>query len=142
MGGWQQDELDLAIELGVSPRRLSGWEPVTATTYEYDDAGRLIGSVTEREPEWSRADVEALVAHRERGRVGPHGQPMSEATSQLANPSNRERGWDYEVDVYTDFAQQKLTQEKDAFKRAYGDDADMSALAWIVRKVDLPSAAG
>ncbi|MCW2287041.1 YD repeat-containing protein [Leucobacter luti] len=142
MGGWQQDELELALKLGVSPRRLSGWEPVTATTYEYDDDGRLVGSVTEREPEWSRADVEALVAHLERGRVGPHGQPMSEVTSELANPANKDRGWDYEVDVYTDFAQQKLSREQEAFKKAYGDDADMSSLQWIVRKVDRASAIG
>lgn len=160
MGGWQQDELELALELGVSPRRLSGWEPRTVTTYEYDTVSfssgarwrwlravhewvwavanppRLLGSVTEREPEWARDDVEGLLALLERGRVGSHGQPMSEATSPLADPSNRDRGWDYEVDVFTDFAQQKLSREQEAFKQAYGDDADMASLRWVVRKVE------
>lgn len=107
------------------------------TRYEYDDAGRLVGSVTEREPEWSRTDVEALIAFLENGRVGPHGQPMSEATSPLANPGNPDRQWGYEVDVYTDFAAQAEQREREAFKKAYGDDVDMSALRWIVRKVEI-----
>lgn len=70
-------------------------------------------------------------------RVGPHGQPMVEATSPLANPANPNRTIGYEIDVYTDFAQQKLEQAKEAYKREYGDDADMSSLTWVVRKVDL-----
>jgi hypothetical protein len=37
----------------VSLRRFAdGWEPAEVTEYEYDDAGRLVRSVTRREPEW------------------------------------------------------------------------------------------
>lgn len=115
---------------------MSGWEPAEVTRYEHDDAGRVVAATTEREPEWSRDDVEALLAFVELGRVSSHGQPMNEATSPKGNPQNPDREWDYEVDVYTDFAQQALNLEKEAFKRAYGDDADMSTLAWIVRKVE------
>lgn len=105
------------------------------TRYEYDAGGRLIAAVEERDPEWSRADVEALIAHVELQRVGPHGQPMAEATSPLANPASPDRQWEYEVDVYEDFAAAALAKEQEAYKRAYGDDVDMSKLRWVVRKV-------
>lgn len=97
----------------------------------------MTAAIEEREPEWSRADVEALLALKELQRVGPHGQPMSEATSPLADPARPDREWRYEVDVYTDFAARELERAKDAYKREYGDDADLSALTWVVRKVDL-----
>lgn len=120
----------------MSPRRLSGWEPVEVTRYEYDDAGRLLAAVTHREPEWSRADVEAMLAVIEMGRVGPHGQPMNEVTSPLANPSNEHREWDYEVDVYTDFAAKRLSEFKRRYKQMYGDDVNLDELRFIVRRVD------
>lgn len=41
---------------GPSPKRLNGWEPTWVTEYEYDDADRLIRSVTRMaEPEWDDA---------------------------------------------------------------------------------------
>lgn len=115
---------------------MSGWEPAEVTRYEYDEDGRLITSITEREPEWCRADVEALIAYIEMGRVGPHGQPMSEATSWEANPSNKDRTIGYEVDVQTDFAAVALSEFKKAYKKQYGDDADMENLRFIVKKID------
>lgn len=48
-------------------KRFDGWEPSTVTDYEYDDAGRLVRSVAEREPEWDepeRAWVLALADYR------------------------------------------------------------------------------
>lgn len=116
---------------------MSGWEPAEVTRYEYDDDGRLVTSITEREPEWCRADVEGLIAFLELGRVGPHGQPMSEATSPLANPSNLAREWDYAVDVRTDFAARRLNETKQAMKLRYGDDLDLEELRFTVRKVEL-----
>lgn len=138
MGGWRQDELELALELGVSPRRLSGWEPREVTRYEYEN-GRIVGSVTEREPEFSRADVEAMIAYTEKLRVGSHGQPMSEATSREADPSNRSRTIKYEVDTYIDFAKQAENQARENHKREYGEDADMASTCFVVRKVELPA---
>lgn len=123
--------------MGVSPRRLSGWEPSEFTRYEYDGDGRLVGSVTEREPEWCRADVEALIAYIEMGRVGPHGQPMSEATSRLADPANPEREWDYAVEAVTDFAARRESEFRRGYQAAYGDDVDWSSTKLIVKKVDL-----
>ncbi|WP_285797794.1 hypothetical protein [Micromonospora sp. NBRC 107095] len=46
---------------------MDGWEPTEATTYEYDEGGRLVRSVTVREPEWSdmdRAWMAALTGYR------------------------------------------------------------------------------
>jgi hypothetical protein len=59
--------IELAERLGVAPRRLDGWEPAETTEYEYGDGGRLVRSVTVREPEWSDADrawMTALAAYR------------------------------------------------------------------------------
>ncbi|MFC3504802.1 hypothetical protein ACFOOK_28075 [Micromonospora krabiensis] len=58
--------IETAERLGVAPRRLDGWEPAETTVYEYD-AGRLVRSVTVREPEWSEQDrawMAALVGYR------------------------------------------------------------------------------
>lgn len=48
--------------------RLEGREPGEVTEHEYDDAGRLIRSVTTREPEWTEqdtAEILALAAYRD-----------------------------------------------------------------------------
>lgn len=133
MGGWREDELELALRLGVSPRRLSGWEPREVTTHEYQD-GVLVGSVTERDPEFSRTDVEALIAYLETKRVGPHGHPMSEAVSPSGDPSNPAREWDWHVPLPTlDFAQAELDRVKKQYKDQY-PDADTGALLWRVEK--------
>ncbi|MGC5019009.1 hypothetical protein [Micromonospora sp. DT47] len=58
--------IEAAERLGISPRRLDGWEPAESTSYEYD-GGRLVRSVTVRESEWSDADrawMAALVGYR------------------------------------------------------------------------------
>jgi hypothetical protein len=48
-----RERLEAAERLGVSPKRLDGWEPRETTVHEYDDdTGRLIRSTTTREPEW------------------------------------------------------------------------------------------
>ncbi|MBB4072044.1 hypothetical protein [Canibacter oris] len=116
---------------------MSGWEPSEYTEFFYDGNGQLIGAKTYREPEWCQADVSSLLAYVESQRLGSHGQPMSEAISPLADPSNPEQAWDYEVSVYMDFAQRRLEQFQKAFRAQYGDDADSSAYRFIVKKKDL-----
>lgn len=94
----------------------------------------MIGSVTERESEWSRSDVESLIAFMESQRVGPHGHPMDEAVSPDGDPSNRDRKWDWHVPLPTmDFAQAALDRAKDGYKKSY-PDADLGALRWRVEK--------
>ncbi len=117
----------------MSPRRLSGWEPRSVTRYEYEE-GVLVGSVTEREPEFSRIDVEALLAYIESQRVGPHGHPMSEALSRAGDPQNHDREWDWVVDLpVVDFAQAALDREKLAYRTAH-PNADMGSLKWAVTR--------
>jgi len=50
----------------VSFKRWNGWEPAEITEYEYDDQGRVVRTITRREPEWddeSRAHVMALLQY-------------------------------------------------------------------------------
>ena len=143
----------------MSPRRLSGWEPGEFTRYEYErreapelnlrwgwlravhawlwravNPYRLLGSVTEREPEWSRSDVESLIAFMQTKRVGSHGFPMDVATSPLGDPSNPEREWEWHVPLPSvDYPSQELAKARKKYSDAY-PDADMSALLWRVEK--------
>jgi hypothetical protein len=41
---------------------MDGREPVTTTTYEYDDDGRVARTVAVREPEWTEQDRAELLA--------------------------------------------------------------------------------
>ena len=62
---------------------------------------------------------------------------MAEATSEDANPSNPDRKYDYEAEPWTDFAARRLKEAQDAYKRQFGDDADMTGITWVVNKVEL-----
>lgn len=46
----------------MPPSRLDGREPASVTRHIYDRRGRLLRSVTEREPEWTERDVAELAA--------------------------------------------------------------------------------
>jgi hypothetical protein len=48
-----REQVELAERLGISFKRLSGWEPTTY--YEYDDAGRLVAS--RPEAEWDDVEI-------------------------------------------------------------------------------------
>lgn len=63
--------------------------------------------------------------HEPRGR---HGIPIAEAT----DPDAR-----FTVDLpSTDFAQRALDRAKDAYKKQYGDTAEMDSLLWRVRPAE------
>lgn len=99
------------------------------TTYEYDGSGRLLRSVTLREPEFSPWDVAAMLEDRRVAglRRGPHGLLMSEAM----DPENQ---FAFEAEgPVTDWAQAKLDEARDAYRKKY-PDANMSALHWAVRR--------
>lgn len=57
--------------------------------HEHDADGRLIRSVTEREPEWDEEQLELITALSvyEAG-LGPHGLPLAETMSDDADPDN------------------------------------------------------
>ena len=46
----------------MSPRRFLGWAPQVTTVHEYDDAGRMVRSVTTSEAEWDDDARDAAVA--------------------------------------------------------------------------------
>lgn len=60
-------KVEAAYNLGISVKRLDGWEPVEVSEHEYDDDGRLIRTVTRREAEWDdheRAWMDAWLLYR------------------------------------------------------------------------------
>lgn len=62
-----RSKVEAAYHLGISVKRLDGWEPVTVSEHEYDDAGRLLRTVTRREPEWDdeqRAWMDAWLLYK------------------------------------------------------------------------------
>jgi hypothetical protein len=116
--------------LRVSPKRLAGWEPLT---FAHQDGDRW---VIEREAEWDDEQVMLLLAARElQADVGPHGHPLSEAMSPLADPNRRNEGWRYEVPPPSvDYAAKALADAQDAYSQQY-PDANQNGLLWGVRKV-------
>lgn len=74
---------------GISPRCFLGYELKTVTRYEYDASGRVVRSVTTREPEWDDEDRElalGLLAYEADLCPGCK-QPMAETT----DPANEGR---------------------------------------------------
>jgi len=85
-----------ARALGVSLRRLQGWEPSSRTEYEYDDDGRLVAATTTQEPEFGPTDHDWLVALAAlEAEEGPHGHLMSDALSAEADPANPDGAFEF-----------------------------------------------
>ena len=136
--GGEEEVVALAREMGVSPRRLMGWEPATVTT-NYFEGGLLVRSVTVSEPEFSADDLALLRAHlrEERTPRGPHGHPLSEAMSADADPSRHDAKYRYVASLpVTDFAQRALDEAISKYVKAY-PDADTGSLRWNVKRVEL-----
>jgi hypothetical protein len=114
-------EVETARAWGISRRRFLGWEPRQVTTYSYDDAGRLVSSVTETEPEWNDddrawayalADVEAEMC------PGGCGQPLAESTA---------------VGADDDYFPHRLQCHACAQKRRVEQESNPGDLVWVVR---------
>lgn len=85
-------ELEAAQSLGISHRRLSGWEPATTTIYEYDEQGRMVRSVSVPESEWDddqRALMIALQLYRD-SLCPSCGLPLEETRDPLHDRDNPE----------------------------------------------------
>lgn len=66
--------------------------------------------------------------------VGSHGQPLVEAMSRDADPSNRDGKYRYVVLPPTvDFAAKALSDVQEGFRKEH-PDYDMSVLRWSVQK--------
>jgi hypothetical protein len=117
---------------------MSGWEPMRRITIvERDGEGRPSVLQVEQEPEWDEEQVALLLAAEEQlAEIGPHGVPMSEATSRLADPNNRFTGWHYEIPPpRIDHAQRALNLAQDERAKAYPDE-DSGSLLWRTVRVE------
>lgn len=107
--------------------------------YVRDADGALIGEVHTREAQYTRRDVDLLLAHLQiEADKGPHGQPLSEATSEWADPSRWDAKWGYEATgPFTDFAEKKIALRREAYRKSLPDGTEMPPwLKFGVRRVE------
>ncbi len=119
--------------MGVSPRRLEGWEPATVTTVHRDSQGRVISEVTVREREFDRSDLARLInARRSKTAArGAHGYPLEEATDPKKAAEMAVRV--PTQDLYAD----KFNKAQEYYRKTYGDTVDHTTLLWeLVPKND------
>ncbi len=109
----------------MTVRELNGWTPKTVTL---DAAGNVL-SVTVTQPRFTPRERALLLASRrvENAPRGRHGQLMSEATDPKNQFAYQARG------PITDWAQKKLDEAEDAYKKKY-PNADMGSLHFWVEK--------
>lgn len=99
--------------------------------------------MTRREPEFSAEDVDLLLEWQHGTHdLGPHGQPMSEALSPLADPMNRKHGeWFYTAEAITDYAEKAKQDAIDAFRASEGGEIP-NGVTFVVRKNERKRPAG
>lgn len=87
-----------------------------------------------RDSPWDDGQVALLLAAAAfESDIGPHGHPMSEATSPLADKARADVGWYYHATYRVDHAQKELTGAQKRMVDQY-PDADPSAYVWTVEK--------
>lgn len=80
-------QVEIAFELGISPRRLNGWEPKSRTKIIRDPDGRIVELITNRQPEFNAEDRALFHALREyQSDLHTCGRPMSEAFKKAGQP--------------------------------------------------------
>lgn len=67
--------------------------------------------------------------------IGPHGIPMDEATSPLADANDRFRGYHYVTHVKVDHAQKALNTAQDERRKQWPDE-DAGSLLWSLERVE------
>jgi hypothetical protein len=92
--------VETARQLGISLRRLEGWTPKQVTTYEHDDEGRLIKSVTVAESEWDDRERSWMLAlqHYELTLCRRCNTPLAESTDPNHDPDNPDAEYHYLAD--------------------------------------------
>lgn len=103
---------------------------------ERDDEGRPTRMHVDTEVEWDQEQLDLVLAlDGIDPEIGPHGVPMDEATSPLADPNDRRRGWHYVTHVRVDHAQRALNIARDERAKAWPDE-DAGSLLWSLERVD------
>lgn len=121
----------LAIELGVSPRRLWGWEPATRILPD-GDGWRL-----EREPEFDADDVAVMRACRALDEAtSPNGFLYADEISPLADPFNPDRTHEFVADENptVNYAERARALARKQWMERAGEDVDTSGYVWRVHK--------
>lgn len=89
-------------------------------------------SVTVTEPRFTPGEVALLIASRRSDNAprGAHGHLLSEST----DPRTQGR-WKVEPPT-RDFAQERVNAAQSAYRKQWGEDADMDSLLWRVELVE------
>lgn len=121
--------------MGIAPRRLWAWEPVTTTEHEYDDAGRLLRTRSRSEPEWdaSQYALVAALADIEAEECPSCGSPMSECMSADSDPDNKTGTHKY---VASEAMRCHATTARELRAKAYRDAPAPHALRYPVMRVE------
>ncbi|MFT4281171.1 hypothetical protein [Microbacterium sp.] len=117
--------------MGVSPRRLRGWEPRTTQIIHRDRWGRVERIVTVREPEYSENDMLLILASRREDQ-----RPMSRTGLPLDVATDPRNDGQFEHIPTTDLALKDSNKVQKDFRDRYGDVVDVDALIWETRLRD------
>lgn len=94
--------------------------------------------MTRREPEWDDEQRELALAFAAYMRdMGPNGEQLSEATSDLADPNYYGPGSIRYVarGHFTNWAEKAKRDAEDAYKKEAGDNANLNGMFWTVEKL-------
>lgn len=115
---------------------LWGWAPVEVHTPEYDQDGRVVRTVVEREPEFDREQYQYVTALAEyEASLNEYGIPVEEAMSPDADPGNPKGKYRYvPTGPARDWSVDAVEQaQKDP---QYSGDNYSRARRWGVERVD------
>lgn len=117
-----------------------GWQPEIIHRHEYDDAGRMVATVVDVEPEFDAEQNAIMVALTEyEESLNELGIPREEAMSADADPDNPNGKYRYQATgPVRDFALDAVEQAEKAKAAEYkGLDMEMpGSLRWGVVRVD------
>lgn len=125
--------------MGVTPRRLAGWEPSVVTIYERDEDGRVVRTVATPEAEFNEEQIDLLLAGEAfRKDIGSHGQLLSESTSPGADPTEpatRTHGY-IAHGPFWDHAEKAKLDDIDRYKADFPKDKppNLNGAYWTVEK--------
>lgn len=107
------------------------------TEYERDDRGNVIRAVEYRESEFDDEQRAWVLAYRRHeSDVGSHGELLSEATSDFADPTYYGEGSIRYIThgPFTNHAEKAFRDAQDAYKKDAGENANLNGMYWTVEK--------